>query len=111
MIENYIPKGYRNRISRKTLEAMTHKSDRINRKEMEEALLERDVLIINIDNGYFVPDGSAEDMLKARAYYRREVTRTSSCSNRCKAIKRCLEPKKHDDLKDNQICLSSFGIG
>lgn len=111
MIEKYIPKGYRNRISRRDLETLTRKSDRINRREMETALLERNVLIVNIDNGYFIPDGSPEDMLKARAYYRRETARTSSCSRRCKAIKRCLEPKKHDDLADNQICLSSFGIG
>lgn len=33
-------------------------SDRKIRKELEEALLQRDTLIINIDNGYFRPDGS-----------------------------------------------------
>lgn len=88
------------------MSAVTH-----NRMEMEKALLERGVLIVNIDNGYFRPDGSAGDNLKAKSYLLREQERTSSCSKRCKAILRCLTPKKEDELTRNQISLSDFGIG
>lgn len=66
LIENYIPFGYENRISREKLSADTHMSDRKIRKLMEEALLYR------------------------------EQMRTSSCSKRCKAIRQCLTPKVED---------------
>lgn len=111
MIENYIPFGYKNRISRDTLSAVTHQSDRKNRKEMEDALLGRGVLIVNIDNGYFRPDGSVEDATKAKSYLLREQARTSSCSKRCKAIIKCLTPNKEDELTKNQFSLADYGIG
>lgn len=107
LIENYIPFGYANRISREKLSADTHMSDRKNRKLMEEALLYRDTLIINIDNGYFRPDGSLGDRQKAKAYLYREQMRTSSCSKRCKAIRQCLTPKEDT----GQMSLKEFGIG
>ena len=111
LIENYIPKGYKNRVSRETLEKITRQSDRKNRKQMEDALLSRGVLIINIDNGYFIPDGSAEDKMKSIAYYHREVARTSSCSARCKAIKGCLAPQNgKDDITKNQLSLFDMGV-
>ena len=109
LIENYIPFGYKNRISREKLVSDTRMSDRKIRKEMEEALLIRGTLIINIDNGYFRPDGSLEDRQKAKAYLLREMVRTSSCSKRCKAIRRCLTPKKEDTT--GQMSLKDFGIG
>lgn len=109
LIENYIPFGYANRISREKLVADTRLSDRKIRREMEEALLQRDTLIINIDNGYFRPDGSLEDRQKAKAYLFREQTRTSSCNKRCKAIRRCLTPKT--DNTTGQMSLKDFGIG
>ena len=107
LIENYIPFGYANRISREKLVADTRLSDRKIRREMEEALLHRDTLIINIDNGYFRPDGSLEDRQKAKAYLFREMSRTSSCSKRCKAIRRCLTPKADNT---GQMSLKDFGI-
>lgn len=109
LIENYIPFGYKNRISREKLVSDTRMSDRKIRKEMEEALLIRGTLIINIDNGYFRPDGSPEDRQKAKAYLLREMVRTSSCNKRCKAIRRCLTPKKEDTT--GQMSLKDFGIG
>lgn len=108
LIENYIPFGYENRISREKLSADTHMSDRKIRKLMEESLLYRDTLIINIDNGYFRPDGSLGDRQKAKAYLYREQMRTSSCSKRCKAIRQCLTPKADDT---GQMSLKEFGIG
>ena len=108
LIENYIPFGYANRISREKLVADTRLSDRKIRKELEEALLQRDTLIINIDNGYFRPDGSLADRQKVKAYLFREQTRSSSCSKRCKAIRRCLAPKADNT---GQMSLKDFGIG
>ena len=108
LIENYIPFGYANRISREKLVADTRLSDRKIRKELEEALLQRDTLIINIDNGYFRPDGSLEDRQKAKTYLFREQARTISCSKRCKAIRRCLTPKADNT---GQMSLKDFGIG
>lgn len=102
-IENYIPFGYKNRISRETLEALTRQGDRTNRERIAEALQERKILIVNIDNAYFRPDGSPGDTLKAEAYYRRECARTGSCKKRCDAIRECLKPKKQDELSKNQI--------
>lgn len=108
LIENYIPFGYKNRISREKLVSDTRMSDRKIRKEMEEALLIRGTLIINIDNGYFRPDGSPEDRQKAKAYLLREMVRTSSCNKRCKDIRRCLTPKADNT---GQMSLKDFGIG
>lgn len=109
LIENYIPFGYKNRISRDYLTSITGKSDRINRDEIKEALLLRGILIVNIDNGYFRPDGSAEDKLKARAYVRREDKRKSSFIRSSNAMHRCLGP---EEVKDNgQMSLKDFGIG
>lgn len=108
LIENYIPFGYKNRISREKLVSDTRMSDRKIRKAMEEALLLRGTLIINIDNGYFRPDGSHEDRQKAKAYLFREMARTSSCNKRCKAIRRCLTPKAENT---GQMSLKDFGIG
>lgn len=108
LIENYIPFGYANRISRQKLVSDTNMSDRKIRQELEDALLLRGTLVINIDNGYFQPDGSVEDRQKAKAYLYREQMRTSSCSKRCKAIRQCLTPKAEDT---GQMSLKEFGIG
>lgn len=105
MIEDYIPKGYKNRVRRETLETLTRQSDRKIREDIKQALLFRGVLIVNIDNGYFIPDGSTGDKLKAEAYLRREKTRTSSNAAVCKAIEKCLKPPKTDDLTKNQLSL------
>lgn len=110
MIEDYVPFGYKNRISRIALSIASHYSDRRMRKEIENALLDRGVLIINIDDGYFRPNGSKEDDAKAKAYLLREQARTSSCNKRCKAILKCLTPKREDDLSKNQMNLADYGI-
>ena len=108
LIENYIPFGYANRISRQQLVTDTNMSDRKIRQELEDAHLIRGTLIINIYNGYFRPDGSHEDRQKAKAYLFREMARTSSCNKRCKAIRRCLMPKTDNT---GQMSLKDFGIG
>jgi len=108
LIENYIPFGYANRISRQKLVSDTNMSDRKIRQELEDALLLRGTLVINIDNGYFQPDGSLEDRQKAKTYLYREQMRTSSCCKRCKAIRKCLTPKAENT---GQMSLKDFGIG
>lgn len=107
-IEDYIPFGYKNKIDRVSLEIRTNQSDRVNRNLMAKALLERDVVIINIDNAYFRPDGSAEDNLKLRAYYNRECKRTSSCSKRCRILKKHLPQEPRNELEKNQMSLFDF---
>ena len=108
LIENYIPFGYANRISRQKLVSDTNMSDRKIRQELEDALLLRGTLVINIDNGYFQPDGSLEDRQRAKEYLFREQARTSSCNKRCKAIRKCLTQKAEDT---GQMSLMDFGIG
>lgn len=108
LIENYIPFGYANRISRQKLVSDTNMSDRKIRQELEDALLLRGTLVINIDNGYFQPDGSLEDRQRVKEYLFREQARTSSCNKRCKAIRKCLTPKAEDT---GQMSLKEFGIG
>ena len=108
LIENYIPFGYANRISRQKLVSDTNMSDRKIRQELEDALLLRGTLVINIDNGYFQPDGSLEDRQRVKEYLFREQARTSSCNKRCKAIRRCLTPKAENT---GQMSLKDFGIG
>jgi hypothetical protein len=108
LIENYIPFGYANRISRQKLVSDTNMSDRKIRQELEDALLLRGTLVINIDNGYFQPDGSLEDRQRVKEYLFREKARTSSCNKRCKAIRKCLTPKAENT---GQMSLKVFGIG
>ena len=108
LIENYIPFGYANRISRQKLVLDTNMSDRKIRQELEDALLLRGTLVINIDNGYFQPDGSLEDRQRVKEYLFREQARTSSCNKRCKAIRKCLTQKAEDT---GQMSLKEFGIG
>jgi hypothetical protein len=108
LIENYIPFGYANRISRQKLVSDTNMSDRKIRQELEDALLLRGTLVINIDNGYFQPDGSLEDRQRVKEYLFREQARTSSCNKRCKAIRKCLTPKAENT---GQMLLKDFGIG
>lgn len=108
LIENYIPFGYANRISRQKLVSDTNMSDRKIRQELEDALLLRGTLVINIDNGYFQPDGSLEDRQRVKEYLFREQARTSSCNKRCNAIRKCLTPKEDDT---GQMSLKEFGIG
>lgn len=52
MIEEYIPAGYENRVSREFLHEILHIPDRAIRKQIEEAR-ERFVLIASYDGGYF----------------------------------------------------------
>ena len=108
LIENYIPFGYANRISRQKLVSDTNMSDRKIRQELEDALLLRGTLVINIDNGYFQPDGSLEYRQRVKEYLFREQARTSSCNKRCKAIRKCLTPKAENT---GQMSLKVFGIG
>lgn len=107
-IEDYIPYGHKNRIDRISLEIKTGYSDRKNRQLMAEALLERNAVIINVDNAYFRPDGSPEDNLKLRAYYKRECKRTSSCSKRCRIIKSILPKEPKSDLEKNQLSIDDW---
>lgn len=75
MIENLIPKGYENRVTREFLHELTGLSDRKLRKEIETAA-DR-VLIVSCDGGYFRRNDERDDPY-IREYYLKEVSRFRS---------------------------------
>lgn len=72
-IKNFIPKGFRNRISRKDLEFVTGQKDRINRHMIEEAQRAGSV-IVSFDKGYFQRQDERDDEY-IRAYLAKEWRR------------------------------------
>lgn len=91
MIEDYIPFGYANKISRTDLEILTGTSDRINRRSIAEALEERNVVIANVDGGYFRPTESEVDRLMLNNYIRKESARAYSCISKCRRLNKILQ--------------------
>lgn len=74
-IADYIPTGYRNRVTRKRLEYLTGYSDR----QIREMIAESDELIINVDKGYFIPDDTCiRDRELVNLYFNREKKRAES---------------------------------
>lgn len=60
MIEDFIPKGYNNRVSREYLHSILHIPDRDIRAQIEEAL-SRGILIVSYDGGYFRRKNQKDD--------------------------------------------------
>lgn len=85
LIEEYIPHGYENRISRPDLQMRTGFSDRLNRQLIEQAR-ERRVLIVSADGGYFIP--AEGDEVHVRGYIQREKNRFKTMSHKLKLLKR-----------------------
>lgn len=84
LIENFIPEGNENAISRIELRLLTNKNDRTVREMIAEAVNVRKVPIVNVGNGYFiVRAGNEEDRMCAREYLAMET-------NRCMEIQRKL---------------------
>lgn len=108
-IEDMIPIGYSNRIDRVALEIRTGLGDRANRRLIEEAMINRGVMICNVGNGYFRPDGSTEDMVRWRKYCLKELKRCST-QNRKSVFLRSTLPPERNELEKNQMNLSEFGI-
>ena len=86
VIEDYIPKGYANRISRPQLQIITGLKDRVIRREIEEAR-DRGVFIISADGGYFLYK-DAKDDAHAQAYIMKEERRFKTISHQNKQLRR-----------------------
>lgn len=83
-IATVIPMGYANRVSREQLIIFTGLTDRKIRSLIEVS----NEPIINVDNGYFIPDpNNPRDREYANVYYRREHARAMSILSKLKRYK------------------------
>lgn len=73
-IDEYIPYGYENRISRDTLQLTTGYTDR----EIRSAIEHSSLPIISADGGYFVVTESEQDLAQKRIYLLKERKRIRS---------------------------------
>lgn len=81
MIEDYIPIGYKNRVSRDFLHQILHIPDRRIRMMIEEAA-ERGILIVSAGGGYFRPTKS--DEVYVNEYFAKEDKRFRTISHKRK---------------------------
>lgn len=77
-IEDYIPIGYENRVSREFLAAQLGATDR----EIRKAIAEAQEPIINVGGGYFLPGDNEKDQLCKRIYIRKELARIKTLNNK-----------------------------
>lgn len=78
-IISHIPVGYDNRVGREYLVKVTGCSDRIVRKAIEVAVRSQEVIIINVDKGYFIPDLEDEnDVRRFHFFVSQESARANS---------------------------------
>ncbi len=98
MIEEYIPEGYENRISRWELKEILHKADRSNRQEIEDALY-RGVLIASCDGGYF-RERDEKDTLPILEYIAKEKSRARSQIKKVKMLEKAWYDKHPKQAKD-----------
>ena len=85
MIEEYIPEGYENRVSRSYLHEILHIPDRMVRKLIEDAA-NRGVLIVSADGGYFRRKDEKDDRY-IRAYMISENNRFKTMSHKNKCLR------------------------
>ena len=103
-IENFIPLGYRDRVSRVELRITTGLTDRQVRRAIEEAR-ERGVLIASEDGGYFQYQDEQDDVY-FRAYMKREERRFRTISHQNKSLRKAWEaihPKKDNTQIPGQM--------
>lgn len=95
MIENYIPSGYENRVSRLQLKIMSGLPDRLIRDQIAEAQ-ERGVMIASVSGGYFQYRDERDDPYY-RSYLKQERSRSQTLSKKNRALMRswnALHPRK-----------------
>ena len=85
-IEEFIPKGYRNRVSRGYLVEILHITDRDIREAISEAR-KRGVLIASCGGGYFQREDDRDDPYIAE-YYAKECHRFTTIAKALKTFKR-----------------------
>ena len=103
MIEDYIPAGYENRVSREDLKRRTGKNDRVIRDEISEAA-ERGIMIASLDGGYFRYRDSTDDPY-FMAYMKMEDQRFKTQSHKNK-LRRMAWERMHPGAtkaRDKQI--------
>ena len=100
MIEDYIPSGYKNRVSRDYLHGILHTPDRAIRKMIEEAA-ERGVLIISANGGYFRP--TKADEIYVGQYFGQEDKRFRTISHKRKVQRQLWEHIQPAAKKSKQI--------
>ncbi len=103
LIENFIPSGHANAISRSELCSLLGMNDRAVRRSIETAVTERRIPIVNIGHGYFKPDGSEIDRYALDAYYHIESAKAKSIFRRLHTIKNILA------VDENQTTLEVSG--
>lgn len=90
LIENFIPFGNQNAVTREQLGISTGLNDRQVRKEIHEASVVRGVQIVNCGFGYFRPDGSQADSILMHEYLLSEEAKAKSIFMRIKSIRKAL---------------------
>lgn len=109
MIEEFIPKGYDNRVSREYLHEILHMPDRAIRREIEKAA-ERGVLIVSYDGGYFQRESERDDPY-IREYMARENNRFKTQSHKNRMLREAWARIHPEAKKSKQIPgqMSFFG--
>ena len=100
MIEDYIPSGYANRVSREYLQAILHAQDRAIRRQIEEAA-ERGILIVSADGGYFRP--TKADEVYVGQYFGQEDKRFRTISHKRKIQRQLWEHIQPAAKKSKEI--------
>lgn len=78
-IEDYVPTGHENAVSREFLEKQIGASDRMIRR----AISESSAPIINVGGGYFIPDmNDPVDVVDLRGYVLQEQARVKSLQDK-----------------------------
>lgn len=78
-IDEYIPVGRKNAISRKQLETYTGSTDRMNRIAIQKS----EAKIINIGNGYYIPDmNDPVDVSELQVYLASEYAKAMTSINK-----------------------------
>lgn len=89
MIEDYIPAGYHNRVSRSYLQEILHIPDRAIRRQIEEAA-ERGILIASADGGYFQRENELDDPY-IMGYIAQERKRFTTQSHKLKLLRHAMQ--------------------
>lgn len=94
MIEDYIPHGYNNRVSRPYLQEILHIPDRMIRMQIADAA-ERGVLIASLDGGYFQRQDEKDDPY-IEAYIAQERKRFTTQSHKLKLLRHAMQNVRPD---------------
>lgn len=101
LIEEYIPAGYENRVTRTHLHSILHIDDRVIREEIK-AALERGVFIASYDDGYFRWKDAKDDPY-FEGYMGRENSRFLKIGHRNRLMRDAwleIHPEKKRKKKD-----------